>query len=126
MSSYEDVEDLGSVTVASSATEQTNRAEVGDVDTISVVLIGDSNSTDVDVNYMSAEASGLPLGDMQRGIESGNNFKRTNIDLTSYSNNKVVLEDIPAHALNQFAADITNNAASETTVEVKVAKRRAS
>lgn len=126
MASYEDVEDLGSVTVASSATEQTNRAEVGDVDTISVVLIGDSNSTDVDVNYLSAEESGLPLGDMQRGIETGNNFKRTNIDLTSHSNNKVVLKDIPARAMNQFAADVTNNAASETTVEVKVAKRRAS
>lgn len=120
MSSYERISDTETVNVGANSTAQSGRFEVGDRESATIVLVGDANSTDVSVNYMAAESSGAGLGEVQRALQTGNNFNRDNLDLTSYSNNKIVLENLPVEGINQIAVELTDASGTATDVDVTV------
>lgn len=127
MSSYEKVSDAETVSVPSGGTESTRRFDVGDADQASFVIEGDANASDITVDYKATEESNGSLAEVQRGIQTGNNWKRSNIDLTSYNNNKVILQNIPVGGLNELAAHLTDGASGgDVDVTVRVATRQIS
>jgi hypothetical protein len=119
--SYEVTTDLGTKTIASSGSETYGPIEVGDDETVSIVLSGDSNSNDITVDYRGNAQSGATFGDMQRARQTGNNFKRANLDLTSNANNKLILVEVPVGGLNQMEVEVSNGGGSSTDVQVKSA-----
>lgn len=78
-------------------------------ETIRVQVVGDSNSTNLDIETSGKTAPPSPFG-------QDNFADETDKDLTKQPNNSEIYK-IDAGAVNTIKVEITNNANSETTID---------
>lgn len=79
-------------------------------ETVAIQVVGDSNSTSIDIETAGKTAPGTPYG--QDGFSD-----ETEKDLTKQLNNSEIFK-IDARAVNGLRVSITNNANSDTTIDV--------
>ena len=105
MANYQQIFDAQ--TIGTNSTVTSNAVNVQDVDSLNVQLVGDTNSTDINIELEGKTAPQAPQGEYENTLTS-------NEDLTASTNNsKIYAYDV--EGLNTAYVKITNNDGTNTT-----------
>jgi hypothetical protein len=113
VSSYSVV--LDSVSVASGNSVLSDEVDLFLHDTLSLEIVGDGDSTDLDASVQARLIQGESFGEYDATFEGQ--------DLTKSENNKVIVP-YDVSDVNDARVEITNNGSSSTSVTVKAGKTR--
>jgi len=108
MGNYQQILDQGTAT-SGGGTTTTDTIDVSKKELIEIQLVGDANSSDIDLNASAKTAPQAPLGTYNGAAYEAQ-------DLTADANNsKVYAYDVAG--INQMQFEIVNNAGSDTTLD---------
>lgn len=113
MANYEQI--LDTETIGTNSSAVSNAVNVQDTDSLNVQIVGDSNSTDVNIEIEGQTAPQAPQAEYENTLTS-------NEDLTASTNNSIIYA-YDVEGLNTAYVKLTNNDGTNTTdVDAYVAK----